>query len=113
VATYRQLGWVADDIAAIPTSSRQVVTVDLSVDGARVRLPATMTPALKIGDRDGWYALTDLSVSETAISGRFRLNIVNRPTVSIDRITGDIDIRGSGGLSFQGQCAKAAAEAKF
>ena len=77
------------------------------VDGVvRVRVPAPMVPGIRSAGSGGWWTLNETSITEDAISGRFRFNIFNKPVVTISRVTGDMDVR-SNYYSFQGMCAPA------
>lgn len=71
-----------------------------------VRLPASMTPAVSGRGNDGWRALTDVQISDDEIRGRFSSNWINRPTLRIDRLTGDIEIDAMGATGFRGTCAR-------
>lgn len=81
--------------------------VEIQGDLVRVRIPRPMVPAINGGGDAGWWSLSDVEMADASISGRFRFNFLNKPTVTISRVTGDIDVRGSYGFSFQGQCAPA------
>lgn len=80
------------------------VLVALAGEDGRVRLPRSMVPTVNGGGEDGWWPLNELEVTDSQITGRFRLNPFNRPSVRIDRITGSIEIQGSFKLSFRGDC---------
>jgi hypothetical protein len=70
----------------------------------RVRLPRSMIPPVHSGGDDGWWRLHNVQVSDVAISGNFRVNILNKPAVWIDRTTGNIEIDGSFKFGFRGNC---------
>ena len=78
---------------------------------ARVHLPHTLVTAVNSGGEDGWWPVGELKVTDDAITGRLRLNLVNKPGLRIDRTTGEIDLGGA--YPFHGECEKAAAEHKF
>lgn len=81
------------------------------VDGAaRLHLPSALVTAVHSGDTDGWWPVSDLRVTDDAISGRLRLNIVNKPSFRIDRVNGDIELNGL--MPFRGQCESTAGEAR-
>ncbi len=79
------------------------VLLDLKPDGGRVRVPRSMVPPLNSGGKEGWWALSEVNTSESSITARFRLNPINKPTIRIDRSTGDIDMSGFG-MTFRGTC---------
>lgn len=90
---------------------RLVVEIDGTT--ARVHLPRSMIPLMNSGGADGWWTLAGFTASPTEYSGSFRLNLVNKPTVVVDRRTGAVDLR-SRLLRFQGSCENVAnAPTKF
>lgn len=68
----------------------------------RIHLGGNMVPAIRSGGQNGWWDLTDLVINRNQITGRYRLNGLNRPTVTIDRRSGAITIRGM--QPFNGRC---------
>jgi hypothetical protein len=83
--------------------------VRVGADGSgQVKPPFTLLPVLSRG-KTGWWDLEHLSITDDAISGSYSLNLLNHPSVHIDRHTGDIDVHGLG-LRFTGSCEKAAAD---
>ncbi|MDF7774445.1 hypothetical protein P1X14_04235 [Sphingomonas sp. AOB5] len=68
----------------------------------RIHLGGNMVPAIRSGGDNGWWDLTDLVIGPDRITGRYRLNGLNRPTVTIDRRSGAITIRGP--QPFNGRC---------
>ena len=79
---------------------------------ARVHLPSVLVTAVNSGGEDGWWPVGELKVTDDAITGRLRLNLVNKPGLHIDRTTGEIDLGGA--YPFHGDCEKAATtERKF
>jgi hypothetical protein len=68
-------------------------------------MPKTILPPINGGGKDGWWELSELSVSADTITARFRLNPLNKPTIRIDRSTGDIDLSGLG-MGFRGVCER-------
>ncbi len=88
------------------------VLFEIRDGAARVHLPPALVTAVHSGDADGWWPVTDLRVGEDAISGRLRINVVNKPSFRIDRVNGDIEL--SGLMPFRGQCESTAGqERKF
>jgi hypothetical protein len=76
--------------------------VDINGPMARVKLPNAMLPPISGGD-DGWFAMSELQVSDQEIAGKIRINFLNKPKVEIDRRSGVISIA-SGLNSFEGRC---------
>ena len=85
----------------------------VKVDGGTVSIrgPGALQPPISGSGRDGWRDLTDVTISDNEIRGRFSFNWLNRPTVVIDRMTGEIRITESnvliGRSSFVGDCERA------
>lgn len=72
-------------------------------DGAgRVHLSGKMVPPLNSGGNDGWWPLEELQMSPDSITGRYRVNALNHPSVRIDRRSGMVEIQGKPG--FSGKC---------
>ena len=91
---------------------RERVLFEMADGAARIHLPKSLVTTVNSGGDEGWWPVTDLKVTDDAISGRFRINIVNKPNFRIDRINGDIDMEGF--QPFRGQCENnAGAERKF
>lgn len=90
-------------------SSREMLRLETDGAAGRIKPPMAMLPPLRGGDKDGWWKLADLDVSDDRISGKFSLNLINKPRVVIDRRTGDIDLKGFL-LSFNGTCRRAPEE---
>ena len=86
--------------------SEESMRVRIDGSGAgKLKLPQVLVPFISRG-RDGWWDFTTISVTDDAIRGQFSLNILNHPTVMIDRHTGDIDMKGMG-MKFSGSCEQA------
>ena len=77
-------------------------------------MPEVMSPALGGRGQNGWRTLTDVTISEREIAGRFAYNWINRPLVRVNRLTGTIDIQNTnaltGGQGFQGKCERVKTE---
>lgn len=81
------------------------------IDGAggAVRPPPALIPWLTgKGAGDGWWALTELTVSDGRIVGTYSHSLVYSPRVTIDRSTGAISVRALVGDAFDGLCEPAA-----
>ena len=107
-AVYGPNGSASGQATTVQTvRSNERFMVELEGERVRVRVPRPMVPPLNGGGDAGWWALDGVEMTDTSVSGRFRFNLLNKPTVTISRVTGDIDVRGSFGFSFQGQCVPA------
>lgn len=68
----------------------------------RIHLSGRLIAPLNSGGRDGWWDLSDLRITRDQITGRYRMNGLNSPSVDIDRRTGRIEINGL--EHFSGHC---------
>lgn len=93
-------------------SSIAFATIELREDGARVRVPREILPDLASGGSDGWWPVYDLTIDDDALRGRLRLNLIERPKISIDRRSGEIRITGSS-AEFAGVCRRVDAKPVF
>ena len=78
--------------------------INVSIHGERgtIRLPKSLIPPINSGaNPDGW-TIDDLIVGHNRIRGKFRLNAMNQPTLSIDRRSGVLTIEGL--IKFTGRC---------
>jgi hypothetical protein len=89
------------------------VYFDLLASGARIKLPGIMVPPIHTGDDHGWRPIHDLQVTDTEIIGRFEVNFINKPTLSINRVTGHIDLKGFSKMGFSGDCKPYEASARM
>jgi len=107
----------ASGSATTTSRSRASAVVDVEIEGdiVRLRLPESMSPMLGGRGDNGWRTLTDVSVDQREISGRFAHNWTNRPRVRINRLTGTIDIQNTnvltGAQGFQGRCERGSSDA--
>lgn len=88
--------------------ARSGVAFSFEIDEAgesRIQMPPELIPPISGGGQGGWWRLSDLSVSNREVRGRFGLNFLNHPTVSLDRTTGIATVSGFG-LSITGTCQK-------
>lgn len=69
---------------------------------ARIRPPNAMVPTLSSGE-DGWFEIKKLEITENEITGVVRFNVLNKPKLRIDRLTGIMTLEG-GLSSFEGEC---------
>lgn len=82
--------------------------VQVRINGERgtIRVPQQLLPPIRGSrDEDGAYRLSEIRVSERSITGRFSLNLFNKPKFVIDRSTGAIELSGFGG-GFSGVCER-------
>lgn len=86
---------------------RTAARVELDVKGGAVRIhPASgMLPFFARKSPDGWYDMTEVVIDPDKIAGRYSLGALSKPTVKVDRRTGDIEVRGLAG-DFDGYCEK-------
>ncbi len=82
------------------------VRFELRGDSARILMPPQMTPPINNGSDGGWWTLDRLQITPEAITGRFSLNVFNKPTVRIDRMTGTIQVDGNFRYYYLGQCER-------
>ncbi len=110
----RSMNWLAS--GRISTSyregsQREQLLVELKDGVARVRLPAALVTSVHSGgDADGWWTATDLQVTDAAIRGRLRINLVNKPSFRIDRYTGAFELDGL--MPFHGDCERLEAQSR-
>lgn len=102
--------------ATTTSRSRTSAIVDVEIEGdiVRVRMPEALSPTLGGRGENGWRTLSDVTINEREISGRFSYNWINRPVVRINRLTGTIDVQNTNALTgaqgFQGRCERVTAE---
>jgi hypothetical protein len=77
---------------------------DVIAGQGRIKLPAVLVPPIHTGDDRGWRSVSEMQLGETEITGKFEVNFLNKPTFSINRITGHVDLRGFGRMGFSGDC---------
>lgn len=84
------------------------VSFELTDAGARIRMPPVMTPPINVGSDAGWWTVDRLNVTPTEITGRFTLNLFNKPSIRIDRVRGSIEVDGNFDYYFLGDCERIA-----
>ncbi len=96
-----------------PTSSAAAVVFMLNGSEAKIRLSSTLWQS----NGDGWFPVSDVEISETAIKGRVTLSQLTKPRLRIDRISGSIDLSSSSligtSFSFSGSCVPLDTRRKF
>ncbi len=80
--------------------------VEIQGQHGRIKLAGALVAPIHSGGQDGWWELEDLRIDRELITGRYRMNGLNKPTVRIDRRIGRITI--SGMENFAGACEDAA-----
>lgn len=86
------------------------VRVEIADGGVRIDTPDIMAPSVSGRGNAGWRELTDVSITDREISGRYSYNWINKPKVTINRMSGDIEIQASdvaSHASFRGDCRPA------
>lgn len=78
------------------------VQVELHDDWGRIHLTGKLVPPIHSGGSNGWWELENVHVGPDTITGRYRLNGLNKPRVEINRRTGRIKIDGI--EKFRGEC---------
>lgn len=78
------------------------VQIELYGDHGRIHLGPSLVPPIHSGGANGWWDLDDLSVTPTRITAGYRLNGMNKPRLTIDRRTGQIEIKAM--TTFNGRC---------
>tara|TARA_B100001250_G_scaffold64654_1_gene51001 strand:+ start:351 stop:782 length:432 start_codon:yes stop_codon:yes gene_type:complete len=74
--------------------------------GGWVQLPSSMRPPIGASKKDK-FELTELSVTESEIRAKFRINFINKPNIIINRNTGTMDYKASAWPRyFNGECEK-------
>lgn len=72
--------------------------------GGHIRLPQKLVPPINSRGNDGWWDLYDVEMGPDVIRAKYRLNGLNKPTVTINRRSGQISIRGLNPYAFNGTC---------
>lgn len=78
------------------------VTLELSGDAGRIRMPRSMLPPIR-GGKDGWFEVKKVRWSENEITGVVQVSVVNSPKLRVDRLQGMISISGKSG-DYSGRC---------
>ncbi|MBD2770759.1 hypothetical protein [Iningainema tapete] len=78
------------------------VQVEIRDMQGRIHLTGKLIAPINSGGSNGWWTLDDLKVTPERITGRYRMNGLNKPRVTIDRRSGQIAIDGI--ERFRGTC---------
>lgn len=76
--------------------------VQIAGTSARIRLPSALIPIIQSGV-DGWFTVSDVFITDREITGRVRINGLNKPSLRISRGTGAINLENNLG-DFAGIC---------
>ncbi|MCY6490471.1 hypothetical protein [Leptolyngbya sp. GGD] len=83
-----------DRIEASTADFDSEVQVEVRNQKGKIHLTGKLVPPIHAGGKDGWWNLDDLKITSDQITGRYRLNGLNKPRVTIDRRSGQIAIDG-------------------
>jgi hypothetical protein len=83
--------------------------IDVSVSGnvVKVNPRSILKGSIWSAPRDGWYELTDVIIDQDQIAGKIRLTPLQKPSVRIDRHTGQIHMSGLA-MRYEGSCERSA-----
>lgn len=70
---------------------------------ARLHPPREIIPFLAGNKADSWFDVQNLNMTDREISGKIHFNMLNNPTITINRMTGEMSISGLGS-NFSGDC---------
>lgn len=79
-----------------------MVQIEVVGNSGYIWLPKDLQPPINSGGDHGWWEIREMERTSYEISGRYRLNGLNRPRVNLDLRTNRLVIRGQRG--FEGYC---------
>ncbi|MET0934935.1 MAG: hypothetical protein ABWX83_03040 [Luteibacter sp.] len=85
------------------TDIKGTAQVEIRSNMGRIHPPERLVPPLSSGGQDGWWPLANIEITPDFIRASYRLNAFNKPTVNIDRRTGQIKLDGT--EHFEGTCS--------
>ena len=91
--------------------TNSIVSLSIGNKGNWIQMPMHLLPRKKIKTANNKYEIYDLIISEGSITGKFKLNFINKPSITIDRYSGVLSFKGKG-VSFTGECKKVDREEK-
>jgi len=91
--------------------TNSIVNVSIGNKGNWIQMPMHLLPPKRIKKTNNKYEVYDLIISEGSITGKFKLNFINKPSIAIDRYSGVLSFKGKG-VSFTGECKKVDREEK-
>ncbi|KQV80919.1 hypothetical protein ASD15_13605 [Massilia sp. Root351] len=92
-------------------SFETAVNVSIHGDQGSIKMPKQLVPPINSGGDHGWWDLDDLIVGHDEIRARFRLNGLNKPTLTINRVSGVITVEGM--IKFNGRCEQDTGHRRF
>ncbi|MBN8564570.1 MAG: hypothetical protein J0L70_28980 [Leptolyngbya sp. UWPOB_LEPTO1] len=78
------------------------VQVEVRDMQGKIHLTGKLIAPINSGGSNGWWKLNDLKITPDQITGKYRMNGLNHPRVTIDRRSGRIEIDGI--ERFRGSC---------
>ena len=84
------------------TSERVRLKID-EAGSSSIKLPPIMIPPISSGGKDTWWPIIELVATDASIKASYRLNVLNKAHMVIDRHSGDIDLKGLG-FRYSGTC---------
>lgn len=78
------------------------VYLDVAGSKARIKIPDALVPPLHTQAVDGWRNFETFQVTDSEFRGKFKLNFMGHPRVSVSRITGIMVIEVH--VEFSGKC---------
>ena len=79
------------------TEAEGQVLVDVTGPAAgRIKLPDLLLSQGHDKTDTDWRAFESLTIAETQIDGKVTLGFLNKPTVTLDRVTGHLDVMSAG-----------------
>ena len=91
--------------------TNSIVNFSIGNKGNWIQMPMHLLPPKRIKKANNKYEIYDLIISEGSITGKFKLNFINKPSITIDRYSGVLSFKGKG-VSFTGECKKIDREEK-
>jgi len=91
--------------------TNSIVNFSIGNKGNWIQMPMHLLPPKRIKKANNKYEIYDLIISEGSITGKFKLNFINKPSITIDRYSGVLSFKGKG-VSFTGECKKVDREEK-
>jgi len=85
--------------------SNSSVNVSIDKEKSWIQIPTHLLPPMKIKKPNNKYNIYNLKISDDSITGKFKLNIMNRPSLTLDRYSGVLSFKGPM-VSFTGKCKK-------
>ncbi|XGV97886.1 MAG: hypothetical protein ACAF41_02925 [Leptolyngbya sp. BL-A-14] len=98
----RQRYELRNRVASTTNDFDSEVQVEIRNTRGRIHLTGKLIAPINSGGKNGWWQLEDLKVTTDRITGKYRMNGLNKPRVNIDRRTGQIAIDGI--ERFRGTC---------